>query len=244
MASKPIDKCCAQGFKHTGESVGSLISFHGIDTYVTGKESNQSKVILFLTDIIGHKFINAQLLADEFASRGYYVIVPDLFNGDPVPLNPSPDFDLRAHWLPKHLPGSIQLIIDTVVNAIHADFKPKFVGSVGYCFGAKYVARLLATDKIQVGCIAHPSFLSIEEIEAIKGPLYISGAETDEIYTEELRAETEKVLAEKKKVYLLARFSNTSHGFAVRGDTSVPDVKWAKEKTFYDMAGWFDRFSS
>ena len=48
--------------------------------------------------MIGHRFINAQLIADQFAANGYLVVMPDLFGGDPIPLNRPDSFDLMK-WL-------------------------------------------------------------------------------------------------------------------------------------------------
>ncbi|KAL1984881.1 hypothetical protein VTN96DRAFT_8636 [Rasamsonia emersonii] len=58
------------------------------------------------------------------------------------------------------------------------------IGAVGYCFGAKYVVRFLkpAEKRVDVGYVAHPSFVDTEELAAIQGPLSISAAETDAIF--------------------------------------------------------------
>nr|POE91787.1 dehydrogenase oxi1 [Quercus suber] len=54
----------------------------------------------------------------------------------------------------------------------------KKIGSVGYCFGAKYVARFSVEGKgIDVAAMAHPSFVDAEEIKAMKAPLTIAAAE-------------------------------------------------------------------
>jgi dienelactone hydrolase len=42
--------------------------------------------IILLTDIYGPDYINTQLVADEWAKAGFRVVVPDLFVGDPVPI--------------------------------------------------------------------------------------------------------------------------------------------------------------
>lgn len=44
-------------------------------------------------------------------------------------------------------------------------------------FGAKYVARFMAEGKgVDVGYMAHPSFVEPDEVKAMKGPLSISAA--------------------------------------------------------------------
>lgn len=35
-------------------------------------------------------------IADQFAANGFFTVIPDLFSGDPVPLNRPGDFDLWA----------------------------------------------------------------------------------------------------------------------------------------------------
>lgn len=250
MASLPPSDCCARGFKHSGESVGSIVNFNGIESYVTGSEENASKKLLyFFTDVIGHKFINAQLIADQFAAKGYYVIVPDLFNGDPVKLNPPAGFDLMNDWLPNHPIDVVQPIIDTIVEGVKQKFgQPKFAAAVGYCFGAKPAVRLLSTDAINAVSVFHPSFVEISEVEAIKGGLLINAPDDDFLYTAELRHATEETLKklgkEKNIQYRQVLYSSIGHGFAVRGDISIPMVKYAKEKAFFDTVDWFEYIES
>jgi dienelactone hydrolase len=42
--------------------------------------------IILLTDIYGPDYVNTQLVADEWSKSGWKVVVPDLFVGDPVPI--------------------------------------------------------------------------------------------------------------------------------------------------------------
>jgi dienelactone hydrolase len=242
MASNPPSDCCTRGFRHEGKSVGSLESFNGVETYVVGDKSSK-KVLYIITDVIGHKFINAQLLADQFSESGYLVVMPDLFNGDPVALNPPAGFDFGANWLPKHTPAVTRPIVDKVYDAIVEKYHPKYIAAIGYCFGAKYVVQLLGEKKIHCGAGCHPSFVTIDEIKAIKAPLLICGAETDSIYTEELRRQTETALKEIKATYFTTLASGVEHGFSVRGDISNPVIKFAKEKAFRDSLEWFNHFA-
>lgn len=240
MASLPPSNCCAQGFKHTGESKGKLIDLNGIETYVVGDEKNSSeKFLLFLTDVIGHKFINAQLIADEFAKAGYFVVVPDLFSQDPVLLNPPSTFDLLRDWFPHHKPEITGPIVDKIVASVKAKWAPKYVVATGYCFGAKYAVRLLGSGFVQAAAIFHPSFVAIEEVRAIKGPLYIGASEVDHIFPAELRRQTEDALLEIKAQYRLTLNHGVEHGFSVRGDITDPWIKYAKERVFADAVDWF-----
>lgn len=43
---------------------------------------------------------------------------------------------------------------------------PSKIGATGYCFGGRYVFRLLGDGKVDVGVSAHPSSTTIEEITA------------------------------------------------------------------------------
>ena len=71
--------------------------------------------------------------------------MPELFEGDPLPRNRPTDFDVVA-WLQKsgregqgHRPGQVDPIVQNVIK--------EMIRSVGYCFGAKYVARFSAAGK-------------------------------------------------------------------------------------------------
>lgn len=240
MASNPPGNCCARGFKHTGEATGKYIHINGVEAYVTGDESLAGKKLhLLLTDVIGHRFINVQLIADEYAATGYYVVVPDLFSGEPNTLNPPPGFDLLRDWFPRHTPELTQPIVDKVVAGIKEKWNPDYTVATGFCFGAKYAIRLLGTGFIKTASIFHPSFVSIDEVKAIKGPLYIGASEVDTIFTVELRHQTEAALQEIGAKYRITLNHGVAHGFSVRGDISKPWIKYAKERVFADAVEWF-----
>ena len=114
-------------------------------------------------------------IADQFAANGYFVVMPDLFYGDPAPLNRPPGFDLMS-WLQNHLTEHVDPIIKTVLKEMRGPLGCKRIGGVGYCFGGKYVCRFLKEGRLDAGYTAHPSFVEREELEGIMGPLSISAA--------------------------------------------------------------------
>jgi dienelactone hydrolase len=73
---------------HEGTPLGSFQELHGLRTYIINPPNSNGKVdtIILLTDIYGPDYINTQLVADEWSKQGWRVVVPDLFVGDPVPI--------------------------------------------------------------------------------------------------------------------------------------------------------------
>jgi dienelactone hydrolase len=124
----------------------------------------------------------------------------------------------------------------------------KKIGSVGYCFGAKYVTRFMGPSSsqgkggIDVGYVAHPSFVNEEELQAIQGPYSIAAAETDHIFSAELRRKSEEILAATGQPYQINLFSGVSHGFAVRCDLQDKWQRFAKEQAFLQAVTWFDHY--
>jgi len=93
---------------------------------------------------------------------------------------------------------------------------------------------------IDVGYVAHPSFVEEGELRAIEGPLSIAAAETDQIFPAEKRHKSETILVETKQPYQINLFSGVSHGFSVRCDTSKKHEKFAKEQAFLQAVTWFN----
>lgn len=251
MASNPPGACCTYGVKHEGQPSGKTIKIGEIEAYVAEPTGSVHKntAILFLPDVIGI-WQNSQLLADQFAANGYYTLIVDLFNGDPISLNRPDDFDVIA-WLNggstgnnPHTKKEVDPIVFASIKYLQDAGYTK-IGSVGYCFGAKYVCRFMggvAGKGIDVGYVAHPSFVDEDELAAISGPLSIAAAETDAIFPQEKRHKSEQILVAAKKTYQINLFSGAEHGFGVRCDLSKKQEKFAKEQAFLQAVAWFDNF--
>ena len=87
---------------------------------------------------------------------------------------------------------------------------------------------------------AHPSFVDEAELKAMKGPLSIAAAETDQIFPNEKRHQTEDILRELGQPYQINLYSQVEHGFAVRGDPEKRVANYAKETAFLQAVGWFE----
>ncbi|KAK9459660.1 dienelactone hydrolase [Lipomyces oligophaga] len=245
MASLPSAECCLKGYQHHGAPEGEIVEYSDIDIYVAKPAGGEpTKAIIYLADIFGMPFINHKIISDNFAKEGFLTVLPNLFGDDPAPFPRPPDFDFPK-WRSVH---NIEYT-EPLIEKAFAYTKDKFPSvtkffSVGYCFGGKYVVRLLGEGKLNAGFIAHPSFVTEEELRIIKGPLSIAAAETDELMPEEKRHLTERVLKEVKATYLLTLYSSVEHGFAVRGNPDDPVSMWYQEAAFYQAVNWFNRFSA
>lgn len=127
-------------------------------------------------------------------------------------------------------------IADVVINHLKNTLKVK---KLGYCFGAKHVVGNLKNDRLDAGYVAHPSFVTSDELSALSKPLFIGAAEIDTIFTSEKRSESEKILADLKAPYQINLYGAVSHGFALRGDLSIKEVKFAMDRAFEQAVTWF-----
>lgn len=126
---------------YSGEPTGKSFKIGNIEAYAaepTGKNIHKDTAILYLPDVIGI-WQNSKLLADQYAANGYYTVVVDLFNGDPVKLNKPDGFDIMK-WLQEGSDGKNPhtfQAVDPIVEKSIAYLKEqgyKKIGSVGYCF--------------------------------------------------------------------------------------------------------------
>ncbi|KAI2974127.1 hypothetical protein CBS147323_1516 [Aspergillus niger] len=242
MTSNAPSECCLVGHLHEGKASGEVQEIANISTYIAYPPDRSTRnAILFLTDGNGHRFINAHLMADQFAACGYFVVMPDLFHGDPIPIDYGPDFDIMG-WYNQHLPPRVDPIIDAILGEMRTAFGCQRVGAVGYCFGGKYVCRYLKAGKLNAGFIAHPTMVQVGELEGVEGPLSIAAAIVDPVFTTANRHESEAILARLGVPFQINLFSDVEHGFAVRCNLSEPRQKFAKEAAFEQAVAWFDRY--
>ncbi|KAI8625903.1 dienelactone hydrolase [Xylariaceae sp. FL1651] len=249
MASNPPGQCCTVGVKHDGTPTGTDVKIGKYAGYLATPDpakAHKDVAILYVPDVFGI-WQNSQLMADQYAANGYLTLIIDVLNGDPTPVNRPEGFDIFA-WLAKgstgdnpHTKEYVDPIVVEAIKWLQTEKGVKKLGAVGYCFGAKYVARHFE-DGIKVGFMAHPSFVEEDELRGFKAPLSIAAAETDTIFPAEKRHRSEEILKEGGQPYQINLYSGVQHGFAVRSDISKKDQRFAKEQAFYQAIQWFDNF--
>ncbi|KAJ4155808.1 hypothetical protein LMH87_001037 [Akanthomyces muscarius] len=247
--SYPPGQCCTRGQLQSGPLTGSMTKIENdFDAYISlpgNMIASNGHGLLLLSDAMG-LYQNTKLLADSFAHQGYICLAPDIFRGDPVPLNIPEIFDFQA-WLSGgstgdngHTAEHIDPIILMACKALR-DLGCNRIGAAGYCFGAKYVVRHCSTT-IDCGFIAHPSFVEEEELNALSGPLSVAAAEVDDIFPVSMRNISEATLQGLQLPYQIVLYGGTSHGFATRADMDVQLERFGKEQAFKQAIAWFEEF--
>ncbi|KAK7039354.1 dienelactone hydrolase endo-1,3,1,4-beta-D-glucanase [Favolaschia claudopus] len=244
--------CCDNCFiavTHEGKPEGKIEKIGGIECYVATPTIPHpvERVVLLLTDIFGLAGQNNRLLPDDFARNGFKTIVPDLFSGDPILVEPPPNFD-RDKWSASHGPEQTRPIIDKVVAGLKEGGVVGIAGT-GYCFGARYVFDLAFDGILKVSVVSHPSRLVIPDdlkkyATVSKAPLLINSCEVDKPFPLEAQAQADEILGGGKFApgYRREYFAGCSHGFAVRGDMSDPLVKAGKEGAFKASVEWITQY--
>ncbi|KAH8812655.1 dienelactone hydrolase family protein [Xylogone sp. PMI_703] len=242
MVSKSLGPCCFTGFKHEGTPTGEIKPVGNVQTYLAYPTDNKisDTAVLLLTDAFGIGN-NSQLLADDFAANGYLTVVPDLFDGDQLNFG---DFEAGKinvpEWLSRHGNDVVDPIVNNTIEHLRQTLGIKRIAGAGYCLGGKYVVRFLNDGKLDTGYSGHPSFVSDDELAAIKKPLSVSAAEVDDIFTTDLRHKSESILAETTQPWQIDLFSQVSHGFAIRADLNLAQNKFAKEQAFLQALVWYN----
>jgi len=241
-------KDCVRGVRLDGPTEGKLEKVGGVDAYIAIPTGDYPKdaVILFLSDIFGIQLPNGQLLADDFARNGFKVVMPDLFNGDPVTpdflTGGAPDFDLQA-WLKNHGQETVKPLVTAVYAALRQEGVTKFY-LTGYCFGARVAFDLAFKGLATAISAAHPAFVKVpEDFEKYKSvataPLLINGCEFDDFFLPEDQVKADEIMTDFAPGYKRIYWEGVHHGFASRGDMADPKVKAAKEGAFESTVLWF-----
>ncbi|KAM0752958.1 alpha/beta-hydrolase [Meredithblackwellia eburnea MCA 4105] len=240
-----LKSCCISGVLHEGTPTGQVKEINGTRAYVALPTSDydKTKAVLFLPDIFGLELVNAQLVADSFAANGFATYIPDYLNGDPVGPNQMGDKSFSLpEWFKTHGPTDTRPPLDLVIEGLKKEGVTDF-GATGYCFGARYVVDLAYDNVIKAGVVAHPSLLVIpDDLQKIKDtvkiPILWNIAEKDYNFSPKVADEADKILGESP-LYKRIDYPETEHGFAVRGDLSIPAVKEGKELAFKNTVDWF-----
>ncbi|KAJ7931507.1 dienelactone hydrolase [Mycena leptocephala] len=250
---------CVTGVVQEGSPSGKEDKIAGLATYVVGDPA--SPIIVVGTDIFGWKFVNTRLLADEYASKGFRVLIPDLFDGYQIPqwtlsardpVNEKPSLIQRIAR-----PFSLSIMVPFLLRNGHAAQTTKItklveqlrqekpdakIGFVGFCWGGRYAITLNSIFDATVA--AHPSLVKFPaELDGVSKPISFALAPTDHNYDARRGEETEKLLKAKDLTAVeVVVYPGVQHGFTIRADLQNEKKKEARDKAVEQVVQWFKRY--
>ncbi|KAL8524795.1 hypothetical protein ACS0TY_014418 [Phlomoides rotata] len=169
-------------------------------------------------------------LADKVASLGFLVVVPDFLYGDPFHY----EKHTRASCMDKGYEDA-----KTVIVALKSRGVLK-VGAAGFCWGGLVAVKLAAFDCIQAAVLLHPGVITEEQINEVKTPLAILGAEKGHVAPAELLKQLGHILSAKSEIDSFVKiFPGVAHGWSVRYKDEDEFVVKCAEEAHKDLLDWF-----
>ena len=212
-----MTSCCPT----INKAVTSLYLRKKMEYYIAGMGSK--KCICIIPDIFG-RHPNVFQVADEFASRGFLIVMPDLFRDKPWPMDKYPPTNENQDEFKAFLDCiTYEKCKQDVNEAINLckQLGAKSIGMLGMCWGGKIVFRANADGLINCGATAHPSFLVEQDGLDIKTPMCVLPSKDESSLLDVKNAMNTHSFASKNR---FQRFDDLSHGFmAARIQMYTPD---------------------
>ncbi|KAH8998643.1 dienelactone hydrolase endo-1-3,1,4-beta-D-glucanase [Lactarius akahatsu] len=262
---------CYKGFVLPGEPKGSMVGPDYFTPARGDSTQPTKAIVLLTDIFglaLSNPRIVADHLAEHI---GVDVWIPDFFNGKPPlkveDLEPySPDrAGVKMKWtgalifkvllaLPRLIanrPSVVDPRVHAFIKKVRSEKGYERIGAVGYCFGGAMAVRLGSTESVNTIVIAHPASLKPAQVRAIKVPASWLLAEALRIRTRKnpITLSTEFKIWNGKSSFLahpgsphpVRPCAGTAHGFAVRPNLQVPEVKAGYEGGLEQTIAWFKK---
>ncbi|XP_019169042.1 PREDICTED: endo-1,3;1,4-beta-D-glucanase-like isoform X2 [Ipomoea nil] len=214
---------------------GQVQQLGALNCYVSGP-SHSKLAVLLVSDVFGYEATNMRKLADKVGDAGFYVVVPDFFHGDPYVENGAKPIGV---WLKDHAVDNVCNDAKVVIEDLKAGGVTK-VGIGGVCSGGKAAVDLAKIPCVEATVLLHPAFVTLDDIQDVKVPISIIGAENDETTPAEVVKQFEIALQAKPEVDSLVKiFDGVTHGWTVRYDEDDKAAVKAAEEAHQDLLKWF-----
>ncbi|KAG8370173.1 hypothetical protein BUALT_Bualt14G0089700 [Buddleja alternifolia] len=214
---------------------GSVEEIGGLKSYVTGNQHSKL-AILMIADAFGYEVQNLRKLADKIADSGFLVVVPDFYYGDQY----TPE-KFGEIWVKAHSPDKGCEDAKTVIAALKAKGVSK-VGVAGFCWGGMVAVRLAKFDCIDAAILLHPGWITVEQINEVKTPLAILGAENDDFCTPDLLKHLGDTLSAKAEVDCFVKiFPGVGHGWTKRYNDDDESAVQSAQESHLDILNWFNK---
>lgn len=267
-----MNSCCLSGFLNdSAVPVGKEGTIHGLPCYISeNADKSKAKTVIFISDIFGYTTPNVRLLADEYATAGFYCYVPDFYNGDALPYSflqsIEPPLKTREHlgaiakvknqahvavtlgpWAIKHRESVAKPIIDKFFKAVKAEPGVGKIGTIGFCWGGRHVTLQVHADGFaDAAFVCHPALLGIpKDIEAVTKPISFAVGDKDSVLDNASVKRITEILDGKKDVPHEVRiYEDQVHNFALRGDWSSEKDQKAMDAATKQGIDWLSKHLS
>lgn len=225
-----------------------------------------AKLKLTTHEVFGWKFTNVRLLADAYAKEGFTAYIPDVHQGDSLPLEflqtvepPLPEREALTitqkaastakvgvtlgPWLAKHREGVTKPLIDDFLAAVRGGAGTPKVGVIGFCWGGRYAILAAHDNSVDAAYACHPSLVAIPgDFDPVTKPLSLALGTQDSLLGMK-EVEQIKEIMEKKDVESQVKiYEDQVHGFALRGDWSSEKDKKAMDDAEKQGIEWFKKY--
>jgi len=262
-----MSNCCLSGSVHEGTPTGKIETIGELQTYIAApKDGSKAKSIVFIVDIFGWEFKNVRLLADNYAKAGFYAYVPDVHQGDSLPIDflqsVEPKLADREQqgltdkasatartattlppWLAKHREAVSKPLISNFISAVRQIPGTEKVGAIGFCWGGRY-AILAAHGEVDAAYACHPTLISIPgDFDPITKPLSLAVGTKDSQLDNDSVGKIQDIMAKKTDIpHELRIYDDQIHGFALRSDWSSEKDKKAMDESEKQGIEWFGKY--
>ncbi|KAK3266400.1 hypothetical protein CYMTET_24974 [Cymbomonas tetramitiformis] len=225
-----------------------------VTVYVSPPPKASSSAILVAHDIGGPYTGRHREVCDQLAKEGYWVAMPDLFQGS-MPEELPPWYGLPL-LIPKALGNinrpwsSTEPELRKVIEHLVTEEGVDRIGILGFCYGAFIVFKVSGEEfshlhpQVKCGVSMHPSVHNVASfkgedqwdiVQSVSVPQMIL-ATNGEPADWRPGGKTERVLQNKQELpeprCVFDIFPNRLHGFFTRGDPHKADVKKDMDRAF------------
>jgi len=245
-----MQPCCVGVVRDVAALRGSLSTFDliedihdadDLELYTTIPEHDwkPKSAVIVIHDVFGFKIPNCKYVVDFLAKSGFYAVMPDLYHGDGLDPDAGRDEKTMAWIGTKTSPefwAKVQREVLAVVKYLKEDRGILKVGAIGFCWGGKGAVLAGASGELDAVVSLHGSFHKIEDVTNSEAPVYFITPEGDDYFPKEIVPELTDLFERGHAEGGIQVVKGVAHGFAVRGDYSVAEVKEKADKALRDTA--------